>query len=185
MNILGNSVTLRAIEPQDLDLLRDMLNDPDMEDKVIGWTFPVSEQMQGIWYEKACFDTNNIRLVIDAGEHGSVGLVTLHDFDWKNRAASVGIKIASTNLRSKGIGTDSVMAIMRYAFDELGLHRLESTAFADNLPSLNLFRKCGWQVEGTKRERAFKNGKFRDLNVIGILENDYRELVENTGYWND
>ncbi len=184
MNVLGKQVTLRAIEPADLELLRDMLNDPEMENKVIGWAFPVSSQIQGAWYEKTSMDTNNIRLVIDAGEYGAVGLVTLHDFDWKNRAASVGIKIAAAKLRSKGIGTDAIMALMRYAFDELGFHRLESTVFSNNFPSLNLFKKCGWQVEGTQRERVFKGGEFRDLNVIGILENEYRELVKKTGYWN-
>ena len=183
MNVKGKKVTLRAIENRDLGLLQQMLNDPEMESKVVGWSFPISEQMQSNWYGRACSDNKNIRLVIDTPENGSVGLVTLHDIDWKNRVASIGIKIASGQLRSRGIGTDSIMAIMRYAFDELGLHRLESTAFTDNLPSLNLFRKCGWQVEGTERERAFKNGKFRDLNIISILESEYHSLIEKTNYW--
>lgn len=63
----------------------------------------------------------------------AVGIATLTDIDWKNRKAFHGIKIANSNERHKGIGTDAVMAIMRYAFDELGLNRLDGAWFPDNL----------------------------------------------------
>ena len=184
MNVLGKKILLRAIEENDLPLLRDMLNSPEMEGNVVGWSLPVSEKLQNEWYARSLTDQNSIRLIIDLKQYGSVGLVTLHDLNWKNRSASVGIKI-SNKYRSLGIGTDAVMAIMRYAFDELGLHRLESTVFDDNVASINLFKKCGWFVEGTKREAVYKAGRFRNLHVIGILVNDYRSLVCKTNYWNE
>lgn len=52
-------------------------------------------------------------------------MATLRDIDWKNRKAHHGMKLANKERRGKGIGTDTVMAIMRYAFDELGLNRLD------------------------------------------------------------
>ena len=46
MNICGNKVILRALEPSDMPYLREMINDPEMERMVIGWSFPVSEKQQ-------------------------------------------------------------------------------------------------------------------------------------------
>ena len=46
MNIKGKIVTLRAVELEDMELLRGMLNDPEMEKAVVGWSFPVSKYSQ-------------------------------------------------------------------------------------------------------------------------------------------
>lgn len=46
MNIYGNKVVLRALEPGDMPYLREMINDPEMEKMVIGWSFPISEKQQ-------------------------------------------------------------------------------------------------------------------------------------------
>ena len=46
MNIKGKFVTLRAMEKRDCELIRGMFNDPDMENLVVGWAFPVSEFAQ-------------------------------------------------------------------------------------------------------------------------------------------
>ena len=52
MNICGNKVILRALEPSDMPYLREMINDPEMERMVIGWSFPVSEKQQMDWYNR-------------------------------------------------------------------------------------------------------------------------------------
>ena len=52
MNIKGKIVTLRAVELEDMELLRGMLNDPEMEKAVVGWSFPVSKYSQQKWYNR-------------------------------------------------------------------------------------------------------------------------------------
>ena len=47
MNITGNNVVLRALEPEDMPFLQDMINDPEMEYMVIG----VSIQPLFWWFE--------------------------------------------------------------------------------------------------------------------------------------
>ena len=71
------------------------------------------------------------------------------------------------------------MAIMRYAFEELGLNRLDSSWFAENLASRGMYMKCGWKEEGIMRQCIFKGGKFRDLITVGILASDYFELINS------
>lgn len=184
MNIKGKFVTLRAIERSDLELMRGMLNDPEIENLVVGWAFPVSTDQQNKWYENHASDPRNLRFIIETENDGAVGLATLTNIDWKNRSATHGIKLANKKNRTKGIGTDTVMAIMRYAFDELNLHRLDGSWFDDNVASKGLYTKCGWTVEGKRREYVFKKGKYRDLMIVGILASDYYDLISRNRYWN-
>ena len=75
------------------------------------------------------------------------------------------------------------MAIMRYAFDELQLNRLDGSWFPENEASKGMYTKCGWVEEGVRRNYIFKDGKYRDLVVVGILANEYRNLIEKNHYW--
>ncbi len=183
MNIYGKKVVLRAMELSDCEMIREMFNDPEMEDVVVGWAFPVSQYAQTRWLEEHYADKNSFRFVIETKEDGPVGIATLIDIDWKNRRADHGIKLSSIEKRKKGIGTDTVMAIMRYAFDELGLNRLDTSWFDNNMPSKGLYKKCGWVEEGVRIEYIYKKVKYRDLTVAGILATDYYKLIEKNHYW--
>lgn len=185
MNIKGKFVTLRAMEKSDLPMILDMFNDPELENLVVGWAFPLSMTQQENWYVNHLNDANNFRFVIDTNDDGAVGIATLVDIDWKNRHALHGIKLCNKRFRTKGIGTDAVMAIMRYAFDELGLHRLDGSWFDMNVASSKLYTKCGWKVEGRKREYVYKNGEWRDLNIVGVTAQDYYILINSNGYWDE
>lgn len=183
MNIYGKRVILRAMEMEDCEMVRKMFNDPELENLVVGYAFPISQYAQEKWFESHYNDQNNFRFIIETPEDGAIGIATLTDIDWKNRHATHGIKLFKKEVRTKGIGTDTVMAIMRYAFDELQLNRLNGSWFDDNLPSKNMYMKCGWKEEGVKREYVFKRGKYRDLTIVGVLAKDYYTLIEDNYYW--
>ena len=183
MNIVGKKVILRAMEMDDCELVREMFNDPEMENLVVGWSFPIWQYAQEQWLMKNYSNQNSFRFVIETEEDGAVGIATLTDIDWKNRKATHGIKLANKERRAKGIGTDAVMAIMRYAFDELQLNRLDGSWFDDNVPSKNMYKKCGWVEEGVRRNYVFKKGAYRDLVIVGILASEYYELIDKNHYW--
>ena len=183
MNIKGKKVTLRAMCSDDLQMICDIFNDPELENLVVGWAFPLSIDQQKKWFENNMNDQKNFRFVIETEEDGAIGIATLTNIDWKNKSATHGIKLAKKEMRTKGIGTDTVMAIMRYAFDELGLHRLDGSWFDENVASKSLYKKCGWKEEGVKRSCVYKHGEWRDLTIVGALESDYREAVERLHYW--
>ena len=183
MNIKGKRVTLRAMEREDCEMVREMFNDPEIENLVVGWAFPLSSYAQEKWFESHYNDRTDFRFIIETPEDGAVGVISLTDIDWKNRSATHGIKLANKENRGKGLGTDALMALMRYAFEELQLHRLNTTWFVDNLPSKRMHLKCGWVEEGVQREYVFKRGKYHDLTVAGVLESDYRALILRNLYW--
>ncbi|MGI6540818.1 MAG: GNAT family N-acetyltransferase [Bacillota bacterium] len=184
MNIMGRKVFLRALETSDMEALRSYHNDPEIAKMVMGWSFPISLYEQERWYERTITDPVNKRFAIDAGEHGFIGISTLTDMDMKYRSAFHGIMIGAKNIQGKGYGTDAVMATMRYAFEELGLERLDSEIVEFNQASLRLYtQKCGWTIEGTRRHSVFRSNTWYDSHVVGIIRDDYLRLVEKTRYW--
>lgn len=172
MFIKGEKVVLRAIEKKDLEFLREMINDPEMEKAVVGWSFPVSEHEQVIWYEKQILNKSSIKFIIEA-DGKNIGLATIDEIDWKNRKALHGIKLYGKDIKGRGYGTEVVNLIMKYAFEELQLNRLYGSILEYNEASIKLYKKCGWTIEGTSRKSIFKNNRYHDELQLGILKEDY------------
>ena len=176
MIIRGKRTLLRAMEPEDMVLLQEMINDPELEGAVGGWSFPVSGWQQQKWYENAVNDTKTRRFMIqttDTQQPQTIGMIYLTDLDWKNRSVATGIKISASAPRGQGYGTDAVMALVGYAFYELQMHRVSLKIKSDNLASVKLYEKCGAKREGVLRDTIYKDGRYWDQYVYGILKSDY------------
>ncbi len=174
MNLVGKKVILRAIEKEDNEFLRMMVNDPKMESDVIGWSFPTSKIEQEKWFENQAFDKKNLRFIIEYKAQ-VVGLATLTNIDWKNRKATHGIKLYGEDIKGKGIGTDAVRTIMKYAFEELQLNRLYGSIMLQNIASQKLYFKCGWKQEGVSRQSIFKNNHYIDEMQVSVLREEYEK----------
>lgn len=174
MHILGQKVVLRALEPQDMPFLLDMINDPEMERMVTSWSFPISEKQQMDWYNRIITEQNNLRFAIEC-DGQFVGVSTLVNIDWKSRSARHGIKLCNNTPKRKGIGTDAVYATMKYAFEELQLNRLYGSFLDYNIASQKLYEKCGWKIEGCYRQNIFKNNAYHDEWPTAILREEYFE----------
>lgn len=181
MNIKGKKVVLRFIEPNDLESVREMTNDPEQERLIVGWSFPTAVKHQEEWYQRILNDRNNFRFAIEF-EGEFVGISTLTNIDWKNRKADHGIRLTLDAPKGHGIGTDAVFATMRYAFEELNLNRLCGSILDYNTASWKLYTKCGWKSEGVYRQSIFKNGAYHDESPVAILKSEYiewRKLFES------
>jgi RimJ/RimL family protein N-acetyltransferase len=184
MHILGNGVILRAIEESDLDRFHEWGNDPELWRQLGGWHFPVSRASTQAWFEKLQNDPVNLRLAVCTEELGVVGLANLLELDWINRHAFHGLMLGNPAARGKGLGLHTVMALMRYAFDELGLYRLDGSMIEYNSASLRLYcGKCGWKEEGRQRGWYFREGRQWDKIMVGVTREDYHALVGATHYW--
>lgn len=179
MNIKGKKILLRALELEDAETLREMINDSEIEKNVAGWSFPISRHAQREWIEKSNTNDKSFVFAIDLPGSGCIGIANLVDIDWKNRSASHGIKLVNKDFRRRGIGTDTVLTIMKYVFNELQLNRLDTTIIAHNTASKKLFLKCGFKIEGLKKEALFKNGKYYDNYILGITHKDYKKTTSN------
>jgi len=186
MSIRGKTVALRAIEESDLPLLNAWGNDPDLWALLGGWSFPLSMAQTRAWYERQQNDQLNQRFAVDAPELGLVGTANLVDIDWKNNHAFHGMMLGNPAVRGKGIGTDVIMAIMRYAFEEMHLARLDGSMIEYNTASLHVYcEKCGWRIEGRQPNWYFRRGRYWQRILVGVTNDDYDQLIQRTHYWDE
>ena len=89
--------------------------------------------------------------------------------DWKNRLAELAILIGEKSSRGKGFGTDAVKTLCRFGFMEMGLHKITVKVFAFNTAAIRCYEKCGFVREGLLRKEYFREGKFHDVIVMGLL----------------
>jgi RimJ/RimL family protein N-acetyltransferase len=184
MNIYGKKVVLRAIEEQDLPLLHKWSNDPEIWYQLGGWHFPTSMEAQKKWFQSLQTDPINQRFAIESPDQGLIGTANLVEIDWKNNHAFHGMMLGDKDIRGKGYGIDTIMTIMRYAFEELHLQRLDGSMIEYNAISLNIYlNKCGWKEEGRARQWYFRKNRYWDKILVGVTRDDYHSLIENTKYW--
>jgi ribosomal-protein-alanine N-acetyltransferase len=73
----------------------------------------------------------------------------------------------------KGYMTEAVRLVVKYAFDELKLHRIEAGVMPHNLGSIKVLEKAGFHKEGIAKKNVKINGKWEDHQVLAIVnEND-------------
>lgn len=184
MNIRGKSVVIRAIEETDLPKLHAWSNDPDLWGMLGGWHFPTSMASTYKWFEQLQRDPLNQRFAITTDDLGLVGSANLVDIDWKNNNAFHGMMLGDSAVRGQGIGLDTIMAMMRYAFEELHLERLDGSMIEYNEASLTVYcKKCNWQIEGRQRNWYFRAGRYWDRIMVGVTRQDYMDLIARTKYW--
>lgn len=184
MNVEGKNVVLKAIEEEDLFLLGEWANNPEIQYWLGGWHFPTSMNDQKKWFAGLSVSSNHQRFAIVTEDLGLIGTANLVDIDWKNGNAFHGMLLGDKDIRGKGYGVDTVMAIMKYAFEELGLNRLDGSMIEYNEASLKMYiQKCGWKEEGRQRNWYFRKNQYWDKIIVGITKEDYNELISSNKYW--
>jgi RimJ/RimL family protein N-acetyltransferase len=85
----------------------------------------------------------------------------------------VGIGIGERECRGKGYGTEAMKLILRFAFVELGLHRVSLNVFDYNPRGIRAYEKAGFQHEGRIREMILREGQRADVLYMGVLREDW------------
>ena len=92
----------------------------------------------------------------------------------EDNRARYAIGIFNRNYWNKGIGTEVTKLILRFGFEELGLHRIDLRVLEYNKRAIRCYEKCGFIVEGREREGALIEGKYETDLIMSILEDEYR-----------
>lgn len=147
-------IQLRALEPEDLDFLYALENDPSIWG-VSDTLLPVSRHALREYLAHATADfyvVRQLRLVVTTENDGrAVGVADLFDFDPLHQRAGVGITILGTE-RQRGYARQALELLKQHARQALRLHQLYATVGADNHASLQLFRQLGFREVGTRQQ---------------------------------
>jgi len=177
-------VTLRAIELSDKDLLRSMINSPESEIMTVGWNVPISDFAQEEWIRNFRNTRSIMRWMMDLENNVTLGTVDVRDLDWKNRVCCIDYKInVEEQNRIYGDTKDAVYAVLRYVFDELGFHRVDGEILAENLFSQKVSKSMGFVQEGIRRKAVFKQGRWHDCILYGLLSEEFIRYKDGEAPW--
>ena len=106
-----------------------------------------------------------------------IGFVRLERIEWNNGAGWLELGIGAAEDRGHGYGTEVLQLILRYAFDELNLHRLSASTFEYNTGALRFLERAGFAVEVRRRQALQREGRRWDDLFLGILREDWERVA--------
>ena len=177
-----SAIRLRALRQDDLPILHRWFQDPATV-RSLGGPFRYRTETEALNYMARwlVISDKEVRLAIEhATDNGLVGMVSLQDIDALNSTASFHLLLGEPAARGKGLGTQATRAMLRHAFADLGLARVELEVLDDNLAARAIYEKTGFIVEGERREAVFKDGQRHGLVVMGVLASEFRDLPDQS-----
>jgi RimJ/RimL family protein N-acetyltransferase len=172
--IYGERVRLRAIERGDIPTFVRWFNDPEVRQYLLMYE-PMSEAKEEQWFEEHLQSKDFIFGIEVRTDDGWVliGNLALNNIDWKNRSATFGIVLGEKDYWGQGYGTDAARTMLKFAFEELNLHRVMLDVYDFNPRAMRCYEKVGFRHEGTKREALFRDGRYHDVHIMAILQHEF------------
>ena len=171
MKLTGEKISLRAIEPQDIDVLYQWENDTEnwlISNTQTPFSRFVLEQYIASAHEDI-YSAKQLRLIICDPENKAVGGIDLFDFEPNHLRAGIGILISEKTDRKKGYASEALNLLINYCFDTLNLHQIYCNITTDNEASILLFQKHGFQITGIKKQWIRDGGKFKDELILQLI----------------
>jgi len=168
----GEMVRLRPTEERDLPRFVEWLADRDVTRWLAAMGDPPTLEDEREWYERRRGDPESVMWSIETHDGRLAGNVELRLTPRAERA-EMGIAIQDKSLWSQGLGTDAVRLVLRYAFEDLDLNRVELTTDEENARAVRCYEKCGFRREGLLRQHRLVDGKFGNTVMMAVLRAEW------------
>jgi diamine N-acetyltransferase len=170
--MIYKSIKLRALEPEDLELLYEWENNDDYW-LISNTSSPFSRYTLKRYIEnshKSIYETGQLRFMIEHIEDKiAIGTIDIFEFDSFHKRAGIGILIAKEEYRRKGYAFMSLTCLIKYCFKTLQLHQLYCNILATNKESLDLFKKLGFSEMGIKRDWILTSKGYADEILLQLI----------------
>jgi len=170
----GSKIRLRALEPDDIDVLYKWENDRSIW-HLSNTITPLSRftlEQYVLSAGQDIYSTRQMRLMIDltSTENGitTIGSIDLFEFEPAHMRAGVGILILE-GFRGKGFASEALGLLINYSFETLQLHQLFTNISIDNTESIRLFESKGFQFIGVKKEWNRIRNKWQDESMFQLI----------------
>lgn len=160
-----SDISVRAARVIDFEAIAALMSQPGIRSGTLRQPFATPEQTRK-WLENLSDDSTVIvaervgRILGMAGLHRSKGR--------RHHSAALGISV-DDNHRGEGIGRSLLTALIDAADNWLGISRIELTVFTDNEAAISLYRKVGFEMEGTHRAYALRYGELADVFAMARI----------------
>ena len=174
--IVGTRVTLRPFRLDDLTALRRWHADPQIT-RFWGARYPIvaehafaSDLAPGGRFTQ--FDANGYFCICDESGR-AIGRIDYEGLTLRQRMAELSILIGEKDAWSRGYGSEAIVLLLEWLFNDRGAHRVWLEVFPDNARAVRAYEKVGFVREGTLRETWFVEGRWHDEHIYGILRQEF------------
>jgi len=108
-------------------------------------------------------------IICDISSDRPLGSVYIRDIDRRHNKAEYGIFIGEEDARGRGVGTAAARLMLRYCFEEEGLHRIYLRVFASNRQAIGSYEKAGFVREGLLKDDVRIDGVYRDIQWMAAI----------------
>ena len=172
----GERIQLGPVKREYIESYLKWLNDPELT-QYLSIFLPLTRMKEEDWVENLKNRNDTIVFgILTSDENGVeklIGNCGLHEIDWKNRVAEVGIMIGEKELHGKGYGTEAMELILEYGFQTVNLNRIQLHVYDFNIRAIKSYTKIGFIEEGRLRQAQFKNGKYYDMILMSMLHEEW------------
>ena len=165
-----NRFLLRQFTDNDLQNVYKGLSHPEVI-KYYGISFASLEETkeQMSWFSQLEKDETGIWWAIESIENQEFcGAIGFNNLNKQHKRAEIGFWLLPESWK-KGIISEVLPTVCDYAFESLGLHRVEAQVETENLACQNIMKKNNFLFEGTLNECEFKDGKYISLDLFALF----------------
>lgn len=170
--LVGDRIYLSPRNTDDVEIFTEWMNDFQVSDYT-----GRSGYITTLGGEKAYLEANNESdgnfVIVTLDGDKMIGTVSLENFDYINRTATLGIFIGDENYRNNGYGTEAIRLILEFGFRYKNLQNIKLDLMEFNERALKCYKKCGFKEYGRRRKCKFINGKYYDSISMDILAEEF------------
>jgi RimJ/RimL family protein N-acetyltransferase len=168
--IAGEHVILRAFEREDAERCYRWMNDPNIV-RTLKSRYPIAFQNEVEWLDRAMHPSPSERqfAIERKDDRTHIGNASLHDIDWVSRTAWFGLFVGEPTAWNRGYGSDAILTLVRFAFEEMNLVKLRINVFDYNEKGKHVLLGHGFVQEGKLARDFFREGTYHDLVIFSIF----------------
>ena len=172
----GKLVNLRAQEIGDLERIYRWINDRDVS-RFLGARYEMPLPFERDWLQKRAgspLSFGRAFFAIETKDGVHIGDIGLHEASGEDRKAWLGMRIGETQYWSRGYGSDALITLVRFAFEEMNLNRVSLDVYDFNPRAITAYRNCGLVEEGRRRAARYSGGAYHDIVSMGVLRGQWQ-----------
>jgi RimJ/RimL family protein N-acetyltransferase len=170
--IAGEHIILRAFERDDAERCYRWMNDPNIV-RTLKSRYPIAFQNEIEWLERAMqvsvSDSERHFAIERKEDRAHIGNASIHDIDWVSRTAAFGLFVGEPSAWNRGFGTDAIRTLVRFAFEEMNLRKLNIDVFDYNDRAKHVLEAQGFVQEGRLRQQFYREGSYHDIVILSTF----------------
>lgn len=177
MIIESKRIILRTWQDEDINDLVEGLNNINVSKWMAGVPYPYTENDAKDFInqvQKQDTSLNILLAIVLKEENKVIGGTEITNINKKDGTAGGGIWL-NEKYQKNGYGTEAFYAKIKFAFEQLGLRRMENGYFPKNHSSERMQKKLGYKDEGIRRKKflCLATNEYVDECITGLLREEF------------